>query len=132
MALVVPNVGEVKLLKYMLNNQTALDQILHLYSNDPSLSQNSVIGDFSEVSAAGYSAVTLAGTSWSVNNLTSTGSYTEQTFTFSTSATAYGYYVTTSANDLLWCERFTTAPFSLPGSGGQIQITLNITLDDCV
>lgn len=132
MALVVPNVGEVKLLKYMLNNQAALNQVLHLYSNDPSLSQNSVIGDFSEVSAAGYSAVTLTGTNWTVNSLTSTGSYTEQTFTFSTSATAYGYYVTTTANDLLWCERFTTAPFSLPGSGGQIQITLNITLDDCV
>ncbi len=129
MALVVPNVGEVKLLKYMLNNEAALNEVLHLYSNDPTLSQTSVVGDFTEVSAAGYSAITLAGGSWTF--ATTTASYPEQTFTFTTSATAYGYYVTTTANDLLWAERFTSAPFSLPGSGGQIQITLNITLSDC-
>ena len=130
MALVVPNVGEAKLLKYMLNNEAALNEVLHLYSNDPSLSQSSVIGDFSEVSAAGYGAVTLSGGTWTFS--TATASYPEQTFTFTTSATAYGYYVTTTSNDLLWAERFTNAPFSLPGSGGQISITLNITLSDCL
>ena len=132
MALLVPNVGEVKLLKYMLNKETALDEILHLYANDPSITTSTDIGDFTEVSAAGYTAITLVGTNWTVNNLTTTGSYPEQTFTFTTSATAYGYYVTTTANDLLWCERFSTAPFSLPSSGGQVQISLNITLADCL
>lgn len=129
MALIVPNVGEVKLLKYMLNNEAALDEVLHLYSNDPTLSQTSVVGDFTEVSSVGYSPITLTGGTWSFT--TTTASYPEQTFTFTTSATAYGYYVTTTANDLLWAERFTSAPFNLPGSGGQIQISLNITLSDC-
>jgi hypothetical protein len=129
MALVVPNVGEVKLLRYMLNNQAALDEVLHLYANDPTLSQTSVIGDFTEVTSAGYTAVTLTGGSWTFS--TTTASYPEQTFTFTTNATAYGYYVTTTSNDLLWAERFTAAPFSIPNSGGQIQITLNITLSDC-
>ena len=129
MALVVPNVGEVKLLRYMLNNQAALDEVLHLYANDPTLSQTSVIGDFTEVTSAGYTAVTLTGGSWTFS--TTTASYPEQTFTFTTNATAYGYYVTTTSNDLLWAERFTAAPFSIPSSGGQIQITLNITLSDC-
>lgn len=129
MALIVPTVGEEKLLKYMLNNSAALDQALHLYFNDPTISQSSVVGDFSEVAAAGYSAVTLSGASWTFS--TATASYPEQTFTLSTNATAYGYYVTTTSNDLLWAERFTNAPFNLPGSGGQIAITLNITLSDC-
>jgi len=130
MTLIVPLSGEEKILKYMLNNESSLDQVIHLYQNDISLSQTTVVGNFVELTASGYLPVTLSGGSWSFSPgaQASTASYTEQTFTFTTSATAYGYYVTTTSNDLLWAERFTNAPFVLPGSGGQVAIALNINI----
>ena len=101
-----------------------------MYQNDIALSQGTTIGNFVELTASGYLPVTLSGGSWSFSALgpQSTASYTEQAFTLTTSATAYGYYVTTTSNNLLWAERFTNAPFVLPGSGGQIQIALNINI----
>lgn len=130
MTLIVPSIAEEKILKYMLNNESALDQVIHLYKNDISISQTTVIGSFTEVNESGYAPVTLSGGSWSFSPgpQASTASYTEQTFTFTTSATAYGYYVTTTSNNLLWAERFTNAPFVLPGSGGQVAIALNINI----
>ena len=130
MTLIVPSIAEEKILKYMLNNEAALDQVIHLYKNDISISQTTVVGSFTEVTELGYTPVTLSGGSWSFSPgpQASTASYTEQTFTFTTSATAYGYYITTTSNNLLWAERFTNAPFVLPGSGGQVAIALNINI----
>lgn len=132
MALTVPDVGKVELLKYMLKNSTAQNQILHLYSNDPTISDLTVLTDFTEVTGSGYSPINITGSSWNVNLINTTASYAEQTFVFTGSVVAYGYYVTNTNGDLLWCERFTNAPFTIPGSGGQIAITLNITLSDCL
>ena len=132
MALIVPDVGKVELLKYMLKVSTSQNQILHLYSNDPTISDLTVLGDLTEVSGGGYSPINITGTNWTVNQTNTTASYPEQTFIFSSSAIAYGYYVTNTDGDLLWCERFTNAPFSFPVSGGQLAIALNISLSDCL
>jgi hypothetical protein len=133
MALVVPNVGEVKLLSYMLNIIAPPNTVLHLYSNNLTPSATSVYADCTEVSASGYAAVTLTSATWTVATSAgvATASYPEITFTFSTSATVYGYYVTDTSTNLLWLERFTAAPFQLPSSGGQILITSTISLNSC-
>jgi hypothetical protein len=132
MALIVPDVGKVELLKYMLKVSTSQNQILHLYSNDPTISDLTVLTDLNEVSGSGYNPININGTSWNVNSTNTTASYSDQTFFFTGTVVAYGYFVTNEDGDLLWCERFTNAPFSIPISGGQIAIALNISLSDCL
>ena len=134
MALVIPNVSEVTLLNNMLNVATPTNTILHLYSNNLTPSSTTVVGDVTEVTSGGYSAITLTSLSWTVSTSgggITTASYAEQTFNITTSATVYGYYITNVAGDLLWLERFTAAPFQLPGSGGQVLITSQISLNSC-
>jgi hypothetical protein len=134
MALVIPDISEVVLLNNMLNIATPTNTVLHLYSNNLTPSSTTVIGDVTEVASGGYASVTLTSSSWtvatSVGGIT-TATYSEQTFNITTSSTVYGYYITNVAGDLLWLERFTAAPFQLPGSGGQILVTSTISLNSC-
>lgn len=134
MALVIPDISEVVLLNNMLNIATPTNTVLHLYSNNLTPSSTTVVGDVTEVASGGYAAVTLTSSSWtvatSVGGIT-TATYSEQTFNITTSSTVYGYYITNVAGDLLWLERFTAAPFQLPGSGGQILVTSTISLNSC-
>ena len=94
------------------------------------------LSDLTEVSQTGYAAITLTNTNWLVAASPLTGaavaSYAEQTFTFSSAAGGvdiYGYYVTDSSG-LLWLERFSAAPFSVPPAGGQLMITATINLEN--
>jgi hypothetical protein len=103
-----------------------------LYSNDPTISDLTVLEDLNEVSGSGYNPININGTGWNVNSTNTTASYSDQTFFFTGTVVAYGYFVTNEDGDLLWCERFTNAPFSIPISGGQIAIALNISLSDCL
>jgi hypothetical protein len=134
MALVIPNASEVKLLNNLLNISSPTNTILHLYSNNLTPSSTTVIGDVTETASGGYAAITLTSSSWTVATSgggITTASYAEQTFNITTSATIYGYYITNLAGDLLWLERFTAAPFQLPGSGGQVLITSQLSLNSC-
>lgn len=134
MALVVPDVSEVALLKRMLGYSATGNEILRLYTNDLTPTENtSLVGTNAptESGVSGYAAITLTAGSWAVSTVagTTSGIYAEQTYTYSTSETLYGYYVTdTSGTNLLWIERFTGAPFILPSSGGQVAITPTINL----
>jgi hypothetical protein len=134
MALVIPNASEVKLLNNLLNISAPTNTILHLYSNNLTPSSTTVIGDVTETASGGYAAITLTSSSWTVATSgggITTASYPERTFNITTSATIYGYYITNLAGDLLWLERFTAAPFQLPGSGGQVLITSQLSLNSC-
>ncbi len=134
MALVIPNASEVKLLNNLLNISAPTNTILHLYSNNLTPNSTTVIGDVTETASGGYAAITLTSSSWTVATSgggITTASYAEQTFNITTSATIYGYYITNLAGDLLWLERFTAAPFQLPGSGGQVLITSQLSLNSC-
>lgn len=133
MALQAPTVGEVILLQYIVNLVSPTNLVLHLYTNDPTIGQSTVIGNITEVAAGvGYNPITLAGTGWTTTTPGSQGTavYSEVTFTFTTAQSVYGYYVTsTSASTLLWLEKFSGAPFTLPAGGGTIAITPRVTLD---
>ncbi len=125
MAAVVPYVGEVLMLRYIVNNATPDNLRLHLYSNNVVPSKSDVLGTYSEVAVGGYSNVSLTGSLWTAATVsgTTTAVYPTQSFTFSTSVVVYGLYVTNNASgQLLWAERFDPLPFSIPTSGGQIQI----------
>lgn len=129
MALLVPDVAEVLLLSYALNKVTAGDVKLHLYTNDYTPVEGSVVGSFTEANAAGYGAITLAGSSWTIATVTgtTTASYAQQTFTFTAASTDYGYYITNNgATQVLWAERFSDAPHTIPSGGGTEKVTVNI------
>jgi len=133
MAIVAPNVGEVLLLKYMLNHTAATDVVLRLYTSNITPAESDTIGTYSgdEPSDIAYTPATLTGTSWTVATVSGTTSatYAERFFSFSTSASSYGYFVTdNSGSSLLWAERFDAAPFNIPSGGGEIAIIPKIEL----
>jgi hypothetical protein len=131
MSLVVSDSAEIVLLQYLLNMTSPTHPVLKLYKNDVTPSESTVIGGLTQATEAGYASITLPGTSWTTTQVSgvTTGVYSEQTFTFTTGATIYGYYVTTTGGSLLWVERFPGAPFILPDGGGQIAVSPRITLD---
>lgn len=137
MSLVCPDrMGEILLLQYIVgcaHFKMGVDDnpVLHLYSNNVVPSDSTVIGDLTEVSTlTGYHAITLTSANWTTTQVggVTTAVYSEQTFVFSTNASAYGYYVTNESTELLWLELFSGAPFSIPDGGGTVSITTKITL----
>jgi len=141
MPLVVPNAGERKLLEYIVgkNPLPGGELKLHLYTNIVDLTNEEfTTSSFTEVSGFGYSSVTLEGPSWNISTSVSgisaavynngiTFSFTNANPTI-TSIDVQGYYVTNNANEILWAEEFPGAPFSLPGSGGEIVIRPQVQL----
>ncbi len=138
MALTVPLPGEILMLQYILGmksvntTMTASSTqgvVLKLYSNDPSISNSSVIGDFTECTSAGYHAFTLVSSSWTTVQSfgITTGVYSQQTFIFTTDAISYGYFAVDTLNNLLWAERYSGAPYNISGSGN-ISISSRISL----
>lgn len=133
MALVCPDVwGEILLLQYIVGMVNADNPVLHLYANDVTPSDSTVKADLVEVgTSTGYQPITLLSSNWTTVQASgvTTAVYSEQTFTFTTDATAYGYYVTDQSNRLLWLERFSGAPFDIPDGGGTISVTTKLTLN---
>lgn len=133
MALVVPNVGEVRLLKYALNHTNAEDQIIRLYKNNYTPVEGSVAGDFTEATFTGYVSLPLTGSSWSIATVSgvTTASYAAQGFTSSADQAAqdvYGYYIVDATSGiLLWAERFTDGPYTIAVNGDQINVMPKIT-----
>lgn len=132
MSLVVPDqMGEILLLQYIVGMVNADNPVLHLYTNDVTPSDSTVVTDLTEVPAStGYTPITLLSHNWTTTQVAgvTTAVYSEQTFAFTTDATAYGYYVTNASGALLWLERFSGAPFDIPDGGGTISITSKLTL----
>jgi hypothetical protein len=132
MALVCPDVsGEILLLQYIVGMVNADNPVLHLFSNDHTPSDSSTIGILNEVATlTGYQPITLLSSNWTTTQSAGVTSavYSEQTFTFITDATAFGYYVTNQSDELLWLERFSGAPFDIPDGGGTISVTAKLTL----
>ena len=129
MALLVPDVGEVLLLKYALNHTEPTEVKLEIYTNDYTPVEGSVVADFTEAVAAGYAAIELAGASWTITTTTgvTTATYAQQTFTFTAASTNYGYYITNNdGSRVLWAERFSDAPHTIPSGGGTEKITVNL------
>lgn len=130
--------GEILLLQYIVGcaaTKMGIDDnpVLHLYSNNVTPSDSTVISDLTEVSTidTGYQPITLTSVQWTVGQTAggvTTAVYTEETFSFVTNVTAYGYYVTNEAKQLLWLEQFSGAPFNIPDGGGTISVTTKLSL----
>jgi hypothetical protein len=132
MALLVPNNGEGDALQYFTNKATPENLILRLNSNNITPAETDVTATYTEFAATGYAAITLTGATWGApsEGAPSSIAYAQQTFTMTGAGDAYGYYMTrTTSGRIALAERFTGAPFSIPGGGGTIKITPQITAD---
>lgn len=133
MSLVVPDqMGEILLLQYIVGMVNADNPVMHLYANDVTPTDTTLLSDLTEVAGAtGYHPITLLSHQWTTTQVAgvTTAVYSEQTVTFSTDATCYGYYITNASNQLLWLERFSGAPFITPDGGGVISITAKLALN---
>ena len=134
MALLVPNVGEVRLLRYIIGNASPTSLQLHLYTNNRTPDEADTEASYTTAVAIGYGVATLSPSSWSVGTDSGTSSALYNsgiTFTFGTAASTqnvFGYYVSDNLGNLLWSERFPGAPFALPSSGGEIAIRPQVQL----
>ena len=133
MSIVAPNVGEILLLKYMLNHTPPTNVVMRLYTTNINPSETDTIGTYSatEPSDVAYTPATLPGAAWTFATVAgvSSASYADQLFSFSASASSFGYFCTdNTGSSLLWAERFDAAPFNIPSGGGEITITPKIEL----
>ena len=125
---IVVDTGKLWITKIAVTNGNAkLDTNvkIRLFANNYTPVQASVIGNFTEIAYTGYAAVTLSGAVDGGIDANDRDTWTWPTVTFQCTSsaglpvTAYGYYVTDSANTtVLWAERFSTAQvFTTNGDG---------------
>ena len=131
MAVVFTDAAEVVALKNYVNNTAPESLVLRLYSNNRSPAKTDVVGDYTEVSGNGYSAVTLAPEDFIFTSGDPTSAaYPQVTFTF-TGPAGNVYDVTrTTTGDVQFANRFSNAPINIANNGDEIRITLTITLNN--
>ena len=124
--------GQVLLLKYMLNYSTPSNVELRLYTNNVTPAATDAVGSYTESSATGYVGITLTGSYWTVATTSGTtvANYAQQTFSYTTSESVYGYFVTSNAKgQVLWAERFSgSVPFNIPS--GKLAATSRTTRNE--
>ena len=135
MTLRIPNVGEGNMLEIVVNKTAAEDLVLRLFTSNTTPADTDTTATYTQASFTGYTAKTLAGSSWTVTpGDPSEASYAQQTFTSSASQTAqtvYGYYVIqSSSTELMWSERFTDGPYVVTNNGDEIRVTPKLTFQD--
>jgi hypothetical protein len=143
MSLVVPNISDVLMLQYIVNMigqdggaaPSGGQRLLRLFTNNLTPGKTTdLAANITEATApTGYVPYTMLGSGWTTTSSFGVNSavYSEHTFSFTTGVTIYGYYVTTIEGTprLLWVERFSTAPYTLPAGGGEIAISPRFTLN---
>lgn len=130
MALVVPDVGEVRLLGMALGTLAQEDQTLKLFVTNVTPAEGDTAGTYTEATGGGYAAKTLTAANWPDPTTaagTTSSSYAEQTYTFTgaltTNPTIYGYFVVGATSTvLLWAE-LAGATFTPANNGDTYKVT---------
>jgi hypothetical protein len=131
---VAQQLGEILFLQYIVGLVEAGNPVMHLYSSPSEAPTSSIVpSSITECTSAGYHAITLVSTNWTVSQSidgNTTAVYSDQTFSFGTSAVVQGYYITDTSGNLLWLEQFTFAPALIPPDGGSITVTPILSMND--
>lgn len=131
--LLVPDEGEVELLKFALGVKAQENQVLVLFASNTTPAEGDTVSTYTAAAGGGYADINLTGSSWTVGTSggVSTASYAQQTFTFTgaltTNPTVYGYLVkSTTGGKLLFAERLTSS-FTPANNGDTVKITPQLT-----
>jgi hypothetical protein len=136
MALLVPDVGEVELLKRLLYPASAENWTLKLYKTNVTPAESDTAASYTVADFTGYSDKTItntqSGSTWAVpttsSGTTSSTYGTTLTWSPTTSQTVYGYYVVGATSTvLLFAELFASSK-SL-SNGDTFNLTLKFQLD---
>ncbi len=138
MALLVPDVGEVELLKRLLYPSSGENGTLKLYKTNVTPAESDTAGSYTEADFTGYVSKTLtstqSGSTWAVP--TTGGGTTSSTYGGGTplswsplsTQTVYGYIVVgASSTTLWWAELFATSKNL--SSGDTLNLTPKMQLD---
>jgi hypothetical protein len=133
MSIVVPYVGEMKMLEAVVNKTAPQDLTLKLFKNNITPAETDTDLTYTEATFSGYAAKALAGASWgsavsgSGGNPSSITYGSQQTFAANAGGQTddiYGYYVVQAVSGvLMWAERDPSAPFQVRNNGDQVLIT---------
>lgn len=138
MALYVPQVGALNFQEVLLGFlNTDVTTTLALFTDDLTPDWDSVFADFTEPTFDGYSPVVVddfVDGGDDVHTRINIGA-TVREFTLASlssgGADIYGYFVYYDSGNLLWAERFTSAPITLDTPGQAIRITPRLTDGNC-
>jgi hypothetical protein len=137
MALLVPNVGEERMIRLIVNATTAASTgenlKIRLYKSNTTPTSTMTLTDYTESTFTGYAAVTATSGSWTITPGAPTSAQQSAASTFSCSATtsesAYGYYLSQeNSSVLMWSERFSDGPYTIANSGDKVILTAQLTL----
>lgn len=133
MTLKVPDVTLIASLDDLMEGRY-LNAKIKLYKNDITPDETSELADFTEANFSGYAEQTLVpdGTAAIVDGKAQQ-SFDDAVFSHDGGATPndiFGYFVVDSTEtDLLWAERYASAPATLNGSGQTYTVEPVLTLD---
>lgn len=131
---VVCNNGEGDALKAIVNHTAATDLILKLFQNSVTPAETDVAATYTEADFDGYSAATLTGSSWTINEgAPSDASYAEQVFTAGAGISGlqniYGAFLVRTTSGRLFAAQDFSAARPVENNGDNIGVTPTITLD---
>lgn len=133
----VPNAAELLLITHLFKTETPPNLTCHLFKNDLSVTESTVVGDITEADFEGYSDLSLTRANWS--NPTTVSGEAEisygQTLNFASTdeelQTVYGLYLTENTNDqLVYIEKFDVAKTIEEGSNLDITLKLRLSNKD--
>jgi hypothetical protein len=109
---------------------------IHLFKNNLTPTDASVIGDFTEADFTGYASQNLTTFATAFLNGANQGETDAGLYTFTQSGSTttnniYGYYVTTAGGALVYSERNPNAPVAMTGSGLQYVVDVKF-MDDSI
>jgi hypothetical protein len=133
MALLVPNVGEVTALSYLVGKTATTENlVLRLYTNNATPAETDIASTYTEASGFGYASITLTGATWTITGgAPSPATYPQQIWTFTGAlGNVYGYYLTRLTSlDLVYAERFVDGPYNIVNVGDQVKLSPAISAD---
>mgnify|MGYP003345521216 CR=1 FL=1 len=110
MALVVPLASSDRLLGWLVNTQNSNNLKIKLFTNAHTVASGTTESDLTEATYSGYASLTLTRGSFTIaqSGGKSVATYADKVFgpASSGSQVIKGYYVTDSADNLLWAENF--------------------------
>jgi hypothetical protein len=124
MAVVFTDTAKQNLLENFFSTESLT---LKLFSNNVTPSPTDVSTSYVEFSSGNYSSVQLDSSAWNITQGEATYPPIDWSFT-DASGSIYGYYVVNQDDDVIFSERFPSAPYVVSNSGDTIQITLSLTL----
>lgn len=102
---------------------------LRLFTNNFTPANTDAVGAYTECADASYAGIVLTGASWVITTISGgqQAAYASQTFSFLSTNSLYGWYLTDSANTKVYAAgNFTSPPIGIPIGGGTLGVAVTL------